>query len=53
MSLSPVCWSVALLRDDFMSSLVDHTIAHRGPMVWLQTRCMYALWPFGFGFADL
>ena len=25
----------------------------KGPTVWLQTRCVYALWPFGFGFADL
>ena len=21
--------------------------------MWLQIRCVYALWPFGFGFADL
>ena len=29
MSLSPMCRSVALLRDDFMSSVADPTIVHR------------------------
>lgn len=24
----------------------------RGPRVWLETRCVYALWSFGFWYAD-
>ncbi len=46
-------WRAATLQIRVSHSHDFFLINSQAPTVWLQTRCVYAMWPFGFGFADL